>query len=156
MKKPVRKINVAAPVKAATGKATPKTISVAKPKNIAKPVQASAPKVRAPKVPRVEHSVVSLYTGASVGLNKRKSGTVLDLKLAGSKPDYILSERSELIGETIKREYGNKPFPRGNLDAGVLKHLLIKGFVEAVSGNGGEDTVLRFTKSGMAHHRKAA
>lgn len=167
MKKPVRKISVAAPVASSSSKAKPKQITVSETKlkpivaqkssakePVTVPVQASAPKKpRVSKVDRVTHDLTSLYTGDSPGLNKRKSVTVLDLSVAGTKPDYILKDRSELIAETIKREYNNRPFPRGNLDAGVLKHLLWKGHIEPVSGNGGEDTVLRFTKEGLAHRR---
>lgn len=154
------------------GKATVRKIAVsAKPVSVVKPraikaeakpapVQVPAPSVilkpaRERKNNRVEHGFASLYTGDSPGLNKRKSTTVLDLSLFNTKPDYVLSERSELVAETIKKEYGPKPFPRANLDAGVLKHLLLKGFVERVSGDGGENTILRFTKAGMAYHRKA-
>lgn len=158
MKKPIRKISIpsksskkAVPVTKvkAKAKAEPIVVPVAK----AATVQAPARKPREPKVSRITHGVTSLYTGDSPGLNKRKSVTVLDLQLFNTKPDYVLKDRSELIAETVKREYGAKPFTRGNIDAGVLKHLIQKGHVQAVSGNGGEDTVLRFTPAGMAHRR---
>ena len=156
-----RKINIPVkPVVATKGSVTkPRAVQVPAPTVKAKPapVVVAKPKVeRAPKTTRVEHSVTTLYAGASPGLNKRKSATKLDLSIAGTNPDYIRSERSELVAETIKKEYGNKPFPRANLDAGIAKHLLIKGHIEAVSGDGGESTVLRFTRQGMSYHRKTA
>lgn len=164
MAKALRKISVTAPVKPVAvkkpvAKAAVVVVSTGKDtfKVVVPPVQAPAPKApRAPKAERVVHSVTSLYTGDSPGLNKRKSVTALDLTVFNTKPDYVLSERSELVAETIKKAYGNKPFPRANLDAGILKHLLMKGFVEPVSGSGGEDTTLRFTKAGLAYHRATA
>jgi len=150
---PVPAVKVAAPKPRVISTGKKDTFKVSIP---VAPVQVPAPTTKRPKTERIVHEVASLYTGPSPGINKRKSRTVLDLSAFNTNPGYILKDRSELVAETIKREYGNKPFTRGNFDAGVLKFLLWKGHVEAVSGNGDENTVLRFTKDGLAHRRQSA
>jgi hypothetical protein len=126
-------------------------------KAVAKAKPAPAPAItippkreRAPKAPRAEHGVTSQYAGPSLGLNKRKSTTALDLSQFGSDPDYVLTLRTEQVGRALKAKYGNKPFERANADAGILKYLGRKGYIEHVSGDPSSETCqFRFTTAGM-------
>ncbi len=103
-------------------------------------------------VARVAHEVVSPYTGPSLGLNKRKSITALDLATFGTKPDYVLTERTEAVGRALRAKYGSTPFERANADAGILKYLGMKGYIEHVAGEAhSEKATFRFTKEGLKH-----
>jgi hypothetical protein len=109
-----------------------------------------ATRERAPKAPRADHGIVSAYVGPSLGLNKRKSTTALDLSQFGADPNYILTSRTEQVGKALKAKYGNAPFERANADAGILKYLGRKGYIEHVGGDPGSETCkFRFTAAGM-------
>lgn len=139
----------ALPVKAAPAAKAPaaKAVTVAK-SDIAKiVVPAREPRV---KVERTVHDIVSPYTGPSTGLNARKSRTALDLSMFGTKPDYVLTERTEKVGRALRAKYAGRPFERANIDAGILKYLGIKGYVEHVGGDG-EAAQFRFTADGLKH-----
>lgn len=126
--------------KAVTAKEAPvKVASAPKAKVEAKPAPvAVAEPVKKARVipPRPTHTLISLYDGPSAGLNKRKSVTALDHKLFGTKPDYVLTARTEAVAKTLREKYGTAPFARMNADAGVMKYLLMKGALKPVSGDG--------------------
>jgi hypothetical protein len=126
-------------------------ISAAKPKARVALVEAEPPKNGRAAAPRIVHNVDSLYDGGSKGLNARKSGTKLDLSLFNTKPDMVLTSRTELVLQSIKNQYQRATFARGNIDAGVLKYGIMKGHLKPVSGDGGETTMLQFTPTGMAY-----
>lgn len=126
-------------IKVTAAKAKPTVVVAAKP----------APKAKA--APRIVHSVDTLYQGDSKGLNARKSSTKLDVASFNTKPDMVLTERTELVLQSLKNTYARATFARGNIDAGVLKYAIWKGHLQPVSGDGGEDTMLRFTSAGMSY-----
>jgi hypothetical protein len=84
----------------------------------------------------VGHEVTAAYQGPSTGLNKRKSLAAIPHDEFGTKPDYVLTERTNLVAKAIKDKYGKAVFPRMNLDAGILKFLVWKGAVRPVTGEG--------------------
>lgn len=111
----------------------------------AAPVEAKAPpkvvvKAKAEPKERVstfaKHEVTAAYQGPSTGLNKRKSLAVIPHNEFGTKPDYVLTTRSEQVAKALKDKYAKTPFQRMNLDAGILKFLVWRGKVKPISGDG--------------------
>lgn len=91
------------------------------------------------------HDVISTYAGPSKGLNKRKSLAQIPHGEFGSKPDYVLTERTNVVAKSLKTKYGTETFPRANLDAGILKFLVWKGAVRPITGEGrSADDTYRF------------
>ena len=104
------------------------------------------------KAPRFTHGISTKYAGPSKGTNQRKSRTVIPVSEFGSKKDMVLTERTQAILTPMRAKYGNKPFQRGDLDAGVLKFAIWKGHVNVISGDGtSEGDTYSFTKDGLAN-----
>ncbi|MET4190618.1 MULTISPECIES: hypothetical protein [unclassified Bradyrhizobium] len=134
---PVKGAKAAAPAVAKPVTAAPARKVAAKPQT---PAVTLPPKRERAKVERIEHTVTSPYAGPSLGLNKRKSTTALDLATFGTQPDYVLTMRTEQVGKALKAKYGTAPFARGNADAGILKYLGRKGYIRHVDGDPSAET----------------
>lgn len=153
----IRKINVSSKAAAKSkAKAAPAPVIAAPPAKPARskpdPSATVAAKPRRVAVPRVEHALAVQYSGPSLGVNKRKSVTAIDIRVFGTKPDYVLTDRTKAVASAIKRTVGKAAFPRGNIDAGVLKYLGMKGYVEHVEGDPAtEQATFKFTPEGLKH-----
>lgn len=100
--------------------------------------KAAAPKAARPSVPM--HSFQSGWTGASDGVNTRVSRTKIDSTRFGSLADAPLTERDQQNLAALRSQFGGKQFVRANIDAGILRRLGERGYVEHVSGGMNEAT----------------
>jgi len=155
-----RNIKVAATVKKPAAKVIApqrKIVVAAKaPPKKAAPVQVAAPSspARRSRSDRVTYGDLPVtYTGMSPYVNKRPSKTVIPVAEFGSKPSMTLHQRTELALKDWKARFGNRPFQRGNLDAGVLKLLGWRGFIRHVDGDPASDKCqFVFTRDGLEYH----
>lgn len=101
--------------------------------------KAPTPKAAArPSVPMYQFS--SGWTGASDGQNTRLSRTPIDATRFGSLADAPLTERDQKNLTALTAMFGKKQFTRANIDAGIIRRLGERGFVEHVSGAANEAT----------------
>lgn len=125
-------------------------------KAAAAPVKA-APAKKAATVSRPTHNLKLKYAGSSTTTNRRKSRTVLPVKEFNTRPDLVLTERTEDMMKALQEAYGKSPFPRADADSGVLKFLLWKGFLSHVDGNPAhESCTFKFTPASFPKAAKAA
>ena len=68
-------------------------------------------------------------------VNSRKSKTRIPVEDFGTKPEYVLRERSLDLLKPLHDMYGTTPFATGDLDAGVLKFAGWKGWLAHVGGS---------------------
>jgi hypothetical protein len=124
-------------------------------RRVVKPVKEAAPKAerkRRPRVERTVYEIASQYSGPSTGMNARRSLTALPSSVFGSNPDYVLTPRTEAVAKSLKAEFGSRPFARGNIDAGILKYLAMKGHLKHVGGDlSTEQATLQFTPAAMRY-----
>lgn len=81
------------------------------------------------------HAITPSYTGTSSPFTSRKSRTPIPVEKFNTLPDAHLTERANAALKDIKKAYGSKTFERGNLDAGILRRLGERGYLEYVSGD---------------------
>ncbi len=118
----------------------PKTVSTAA-KVAAPATKTPAPKTAAkPSVPM--HSIKTDWSGPSKGVNSRVSRTPIDPAVFGTLPDAAMTERDRKNLIALKAAFGGKQFQRQNLDAGILRRLGERGFIEHVSGGSNEATAI--------------
>jgi len=104
------------------------------------------------KPTRFTHDAKSEWTGPSAGFNERRSKTRVPVEEYNTRPDYVLSERTQAILSPLRKKYGSTPFQRGNLDAGVIKYAIRKGHLQPVGGDPTNETLmLKFTANGLAN-----
>lgn len=133
--------------KAASAAAETKVRPAPRPK--AKPTEAD-PKVARPSV--AMHNLPTAWSGGTSGVgNSRVSRTPLPLDRFGTLTDAPLTERDRENLGVLRQQFGGGKFQRANIDAGILRRLGERGFLEHVSGAANEATaVFRLT------NRKAA
>ena len=129
----VRKPEAPAPVQAALP-----TVNVAE-RVQAQAAQAPARRPRAPRprstAPAAIRTLTTVdYAGESVPVNARQSRVALDFSQFGTKPDQNITPRTQAVYDALRAQYGGQPFPRGNIDSGVLKFLGAKGWIRHVAG----------------------
>jgi hypothetical protein len=65
---------------------------------------------------------------------------MIDSSRFGSLMDAPLTERDQKNLSALRSQFGGKAFQRANIDAGILRRLGERGYVEHVSGTGNEAT----------------
>jgi hypothetical protein len=73
--------------------------------------------------------------GKSPVVVSRKSTTRIQIEKFGTLADANLTVRDELLLKNLKRTYGNKVFGRANCDAGLIRRLGERNYLEYVEGN---------------------
>lgn len=103
----------------------------------AKAAPAAKPEATEAKKPmRVLHEIKTSYSGVSGALRKNKSRTAISHAAFGGLIGATLTERDNAFMRDIKAAFSDKPFQRGNLDAGNLRRAGERGLIVSVSGNG--------------------
>lgn len=98
-------------------------------------LQARPPRVRTSTAPAAIQTLTTVdYAGESVPVNARQSRVALDFALWGTVPDQNITARTQAVYDALRQRYGSQPFPRGNIDSGVLKFLGAKGWIAHVAG----------------------
>ena len=107
----------------------------------AKPQKASAPLKAAPK-PRPQrpsiplHDIQTGYHGASGVTNTRATKTEINFSTFGTRVDLAMTDRDITSLEGLRKTFEQRVFPRANIDAGIIRRLGERGFIEHVSGSG--------------------
>jgi hypothetical protein len=100
---------------------------------------ATAKTTAAPKAvatPAVElYGFRSGWTGPSDGANKNLSRTKIDPARFNMYPQGNMTERDDKNLKALKATFGQKPFERRNVDAGIIRRLMERGYVRHVSGS---------------------
>jgi len=109
-----------------------KTTPIAKAEPKAKVVKAAKPTL-------VKHDFATGWSGDSAGVNLRVSRTPIDVSRFGSS-NGPLTERDRANLTSFREQFGNKPFERSNLDAGIIRRLGERGYLAHVSGGSNEAT----------------
>lgn len=73
--------------------------------------------------------------GKSAVTNSRKSNTRIQIEKFGTLTHAAMTVRDDVALSGLRKAYGDKPFARGNLDAGILRRLGERGQIEYVEGN---------------------
>lgn len=135
--------------KASTIKRAAKAASAAKVRPAPKAKQAApeAPKAKPVARPTVQmHNFSSGWTGESDGVNRNVSRTPIPVDRFGTLTSAPLTERDQKNLDALRKQFGGKHFERGNLDAGILRRLGERGYIEHVRGASNEATaVFRLT-----------
>jgi hypothetical protein len=106
--------------------------------------KASAKTVAKPTVQM--HDFTSGWTGESDGVNRRVSRTPIDASRFGSLMDAPLTERDQKNLAALRSQFAGRQFERGNLDAGILRRLGERGYIQHVSGgNNDANAVFKLT-----------
>jgi hypothetical protein len=125
----------------AKGKPAP----TAKAKATPKPETPKANTVAKPSIPM--HDLHSDWSGPSDVANSRVSRTPIDPSKFGTLLNAKLTERDQKALATLREQFGFKGFQRANVDAGILRRLGERGFIEHVSGSDNSaDAVFKLTK----------
>lgn len=134
---------------------TPSKATVTKPKatkTATKPIKAAKPVAapKAPKPPAPKYAFSTGYAGPSDALNSRASRTPIDLSRFGQFTGSVMTERDETAVKALRKQFGEKPFARQNLDAGIIRRLGERGCIVHVSGaNNASDAMFRLTNKGL-------
>lgn len=120
-----------------TAKAATKAPANAAPKA---PEAKKAPRATKPTVPM--HDVHSNWSGASDVSNTRVSTTPIDYSKFGTLPNAKLTPRDREAIAALDSEFGKRQFERANIDAGIIRRLGERGYVEHVSGASNEPTAM--------------
>lgn len=98
--------------------------------------QAAAPKTeKVAKPSQISHAFGSSYNGASGVLNARPSKTALDFGKFGTLLEAQMTDRDRKSLAAIRDEFAKKQFARANVDAGILRRLGERGYLEHVAGS---------------------
>lgn len=92
-----------------------------------------APKVVKPSIPT--YGFASAWDGASDATNTRVSRTKIDHTRFGTLKDAPMTDRDIKALDALRGQFGNKAFPRANVDAGILRRLGERGYVQHVQGS---------------------
>jgi hypothetical protein len=109
-----------------------------KPAVKAKPAKASAkPAVKArPAKPSVPlHNIATTWTGASSVVNARPTKTPIDYSRFGTMTDMAMSDRDIKSLSDLRKTFEKRAFQRANIDAGILRRLGERGYIEHVNGS---------------------
>lgn len=113
------------------------------------PVQKASPvEVHKSEAGKVSYDAASfLYSGSSPVVTSRKSHTPLRIEDFGTVPDLELTDRDKAALDPLRQQFGRKPFPRGNLDTGILNRAIRKGLIQLQSGSAtSTDALVGFVK----------
>jgi hypothetical protein len=102
-------------------------------KTVATKVTAKQPKAIAQGV--VRHAIIDTYDGTSPVTIQRKSSTRINFSMFGSKMNAVMTARDDAAVTGLRKQYGKSVFERGNLDAGIIRRLGERGYLEHVEGH---------------------
>jgi hypothetical protein len=113
-----------------------KTMAATKTKTAPKAKAQTKTAAKAVAQPTVElYGFRSGWTGPSDGANKNLSRTKIDPSRFNAYPQGNMTERDDKNLKALRSAFGTKPFERRNVDAGILRRLMERGYVKHVSGN---------------------
>lgn len=80
------------------------------------------------------HEIAGSYNGSSAVFNARKSRTAILLEQFNTTPDAPMTNRLTAALNDLANTYNKSSFERGNLDAGVIRRLGARGYLQHVEG----------------------
>jgi hypothetical protein len=83
-------------------------------------------------------------------LTTRPSRQMIDFSAFGSLKDAALTDRDQKAIDSLRKNFGERTFERGNLDTGILKRLGQRGVIEHVAGRGNDPkATFKLTPKGL-------